>query len=313
MNYKNQKYVIGIDGGGIKTTAALANLERKILVRAKTGPSNIQKIGFKLTIENIVKVLNQVSKKYPKDKIVFIYIGLAGGLERDKEKKEEIKKELLKNPELSWISSKNILIEDDQLTAFRSGTNNKEGILIIAGTGSIIVGWSKNKKIIIGGRDYLIGDEGSGFWIGEKALRAVCSFIDGLSSETLLQKAIFKKLKIKTESDLLKKIYQLKTVETIASLSSVVDRATEKKDKIAKSILLQAGQELAVRANLLIQKLNFKNKKFPLVLVGSVFKSKIVLTQTKKIIKKFAPYVSFIRPKKDPIIGAIKLAISYKK
>jgi N-acetylglucosamine kinase-like BadF-type ATPase len=310
MNYKNQKYVIGVDGGGMKTAAALANLEGKILARVKTGPSNIQKIGLKPVIENISKALNQVSKKYSKDKIVFIYLGLAGGLERDEKKKEEIKKQLLKSSELSWISSKNLLIESDQLIAFRSGTNNKEGVLIIAGAGSIVVGWgSKDKKIIIGGRDYLIGDEGSGFWIGEKVLRMVCCSIDDIAPRTLLQKVVFKKLKIKTESDLLRKIYQSKAVETIASISSIIDKAAEKKDKIARDILFQASQELTIRANSVIQKLNFRNKKFPLVLVGSVFKSKIVLTQIKKRIKKFAPYTDFICPKQEPVIGAIKLAI----
>jgi N-acetylglucosamine kinase-like BadF-type ATPase len=309
MNYRNQKYVIGVDGGGMKTAAALANLKGKILAQVKTGPSNVQKIGIKLAIKNIIKALNQISKKYPKDKIAFIYIGLAGGLERDKNKKEEIKKQLLKNSELSWVSSKNILIEDDQLIAFRSGIDDKRGILIIAGAGSIIVGWNKNKKIIVGGRDYLIGDEGSGFWIGEMALRAVCSSIDGIIPKTLLQKYIFKKLKIKTEKDLLRKIYQSKTVETIISLSFIVNKAAEKKDKIARAILIQASQELATRVNLMIKKLNFKNKKFSLVLVGSVFKSKIVLNQIKKEIKKFSPRVNFIRPQKDPVIGAIKLAI----
>ncbi len=125
----------------------------------------------------------------------------------------------------------------------------------------------------------------------------------------MLRPIIFKKLKIKTEGDLIKKIYQPAVVQTIASLAPLVETAAEKGDRTAKDILFQAGNELAVRANLTIKKLNFRNKKFPVVLVGSVFKSKIVLAQVKKEIKKFAPRADFIQPKQEPVIGAVKLAI----
>lgn len=307
--HKDQKYVIGLDGGGTKTTAALADLEGRILVRVKTGPSNIIKAGIGLAINNIIKALNQVSQKYPKNKIAFIYIALAGGLERDEKKKKEIKRQLLKKPELSWISSKNLLVENDLKAAFYSGVEQNQGILLIAGTGSIVAGWNENKEVIVGGWDYLLGDQGSGFWIGQKALQITCHFIDGLSPKTLLSEIILKKLQIKTEADLMRKIYSLETIKTIASLAPLVDLAAEKGDKTAKQILIEAANELVIRANLVIQKLNFRNKKFPLVLIGSVFKSKIVLTQVKKEIKKFAPRVDFIQPKQEPAIGAVKLAI----
>jgi len=55
--------------------------------------------------------------------------------------------------------------------------------------------------------------------------------------------------------------------------------------------------------------MNFQNKKFPLVLIGSMFKSKLILDTMKKEIKKIAPRTKFIHPKKEPVVGAIKLAI----
>jgi activator of 2-hydroxyglutaryl-CoA dehydratase len=57
-----------------------------------------------------------------------------------------------------------------------------------------------------------------------------------------------------------------------------------------------------------IKKLKFKGK-FPIVLIGGMFKSKIVLKTVKREIKKYSPKVQFIRPKKEPVIGAIKLAL----
>ena len=308
---ENKKYVIGIDGGGAKTAAALADLDGHILTYVKTGPSNVNKVGLEQAVNNISEALNQVSKGYAKNKITFVYIALASGLERDNKKKAEIKNQLLKNSKLSWISSRNIIIANDLLAAFCSGTEEKEGLLLIAGAGSIAAGWKKGKEVIAGGWDYLLGDDSGGFWLGQKMLRAICRSLDGLASKTPLNQIVFKKLKIKTGADLIKKIYQPDAIKTIISLAPLADVAAEKGDKVAKNILLEAGNELAIRANLIIEKLNFQDKEFPLVLAGSVFKSKIILNQVKKEIKKLAPQVNFIRPKHEPVIGAVKLAIKF--
>jgi len=71
----------------------------------------------------------------------------------------------------------------------------------------------------------------------------------------------------------------------------------------------EAGKELANSAKTVIKKLNFKKEIFPIVLVGGMFGSKVVLETVKNEIKKFAPKAKFIQPKVDPVIGAIKLAI----
>ena len=84
---EGKKYVIGIDGGGSKTAAILTDLQGKILARVKTGPSNVNKIGFNQVVNNISEALIKVSQKYSKNKIAFIYLALAGGLERDDKKK----------------------------------------------------------------------------------------------------------------------------------------------------------------------------------------------------------------------------------
>ena len=72
-------------------------------------------------------------------------------------------------------------------------------------------------------------------------------------------------------------------------------------------------QPLTLAVKTVIKKLNFQKEKFPLILVGSMFKSKIVLDTVKKEVRKIAPKTEFIRPKKEPAIGAIKLAIEQIK
>ncbi|GAI03124.1 unnamed protein product, partial [marine sediment metagenome] len=154
-----------------------------------------------------------------------------------------------------------------------------------------------------------LADEGSAFWAGQRVFQVVFKNLDNRGRATLLTKLAFQKLKVKTEENLLLKIYSKNPAEIISSLSILAEKASERGDEVAQKILTEAGKELALAANAVIKKLNFQNKNFPLVLVGSMFKSKIILEILKKEIKKVAPQAKFVQPKVEPVIGAVKLAI----
>ena len=79
------------------------------------------------------------------------------------------------------------------------------------------------------------------------------------------------------------------------------------------NILIKAGQDLALTTKTAIKKLSFQNTKFPVVLVGSMFNSKIILDTVKKEIKRFAPKAEFILLKAEPVVGAVKMALSNLK
>lgn len=325
------QYVIGIDGGGTKTVAALADLEGKILRLAKSGPSSPRNVGIKVATKNIVEGIERIlspirnfksnalgitlepkiSNGVKKEKILSTFVGLPS-VEEEKGYKKKIKKALLKFKKISPIFEGKVKIGSDQIVAYRSGTDEKEGVLLIAGTGSVAHGWSREKEVKVSGWGWL-ADEGSAFFIGQKVFQAVLKDLDGRGEKTLLTKIVFRELKIRTKEDLLVKIYSQKPIDIIPQFSIYCDKASQKGDLMAKRILLEAGKELATSANTVIKKLTpfFARKRagFPLVLVGSVFKSKIVLDKVKKEIKKLAPRVIFIRPRVAPVIGAIKLAI----
>ena len=301
MKDKTQ-YVIGIDGGGTKTVAVLADLKGKTLKRVETGSTNPNKIGFEKAIFNLKKIIAKITKSYSKDKIGFCYLGLAGGLERDEEKREKIKNFLEK--EFSFP----VKVEGDQKIAFRSGTDAQNGLLIISGTGSISMGWRKKREAIAGGWDWLLGDQGSAFWAGKRTLEEVAKSFDGRKPATKLQNLIFRKWKIKEEKDLYQKFYGPDFVEKTASVSKILDSAVLKGEKIVKKILKEAGKELAQMAISVVKKLKFKEE-FPIVLVGGMFKSKIVLKTVKKEMRKYARGARFVRPKKEPVVGAVKLAL----
>ena len=308
---KNEKqYVIGVDGGGSKTKAVLADLKGKILARAKTGSAHPRNIGVKKAVENVALAIEKILPK--EGKILFTFLGLPAMEEEFKFKKEIIKEEFLKHKKLSLIFKGKLIIGSDQLSGFKSGTDEKDGVMLNAGSGSVVHGWRGKEEARIDSWGYL-SEMGSAFWVGQNGLQKVCKDLDGRGGKTLITKLIFQKLKIKNKEKLIEKIYSNNTQEIIRSFSILVDKAGRKGDKIARDILTEAGRELALSANTAIKRLNFQNKKFPLVLIGSMFKSKIILDKVKKEIKKFAPKAKFIRPKIEPVMGAVKLAIKSVK
>ncbi len=307
---KNKKqYIMAIDGGGTKTMAVLCDLNGKIIKKAKCGCSNFAKIGIEQAVNNIADAIEKVLNYDKNIEIVSTCIALAG-IEESVKIKNIILKKLALCPKISKIFRGKLIIESDQLAGFYSGSDEKYGIVLIAGTGSVAHGWKRGKQTKASGWGWL-SDKGSSFWIGQKAIKSVFKDLDKRGGKTKITNMILKKFDIKTPEQLYDKIYiNNDAKKVIPYFSILVNKAAEKKDKIAYSILEQAGKELALSANTVIKKLNFQKQEFPLVLIGSLFKSKIVLKITKKEIKKFAPKAKFILPSQEPITGAIKIAIN---
>jgi len=287
-------------------------LEGKIIKLAKTGSSSPRNLGIKKAIDNLVLAIKRVLPRNKNIKILTTFLGLPTLEEEFKFKKHLIKKELLKHKEISPIFNGKVIIGSDQLAGFKSGTDRKDGICLIAGSGQVVHGWFNKNETKVSGWGYLT-ERGSAFWVGRKGLEAIWQELDGSGPKTLITKLVFKKLKIKNQEDLLKKVYSKKQFETLCSFSILVDKAARKGDRIARKILVNAGKELAKMTISVIKKLTpplaRERVRFPLVLIGGMFKSKIILETVKKEVKRIAPKVKFILPKQEPVIGAVKLAI----
>jgi N-acetylglucosamine kinase-like BadF-type ATPase len=308
MRKEIEEYIIGVDGGGTKTIAALANFKGEILKQVKTGPSSFIKVGVKEAVLNITKAIEGVLKKGKKIKIASTFIGLAA-IEENPEMKQVIREALLRQPQISRIFKGKATIGSDQIIGFKSGTNERNGVVLISGTGLAVHGWRNKKESHASGWGWL-GDEGSAFWLGQKAYQAAFKDLDERGGKTLLRSLIFRKFKVKTAGALKKKILlRDNIIETVASLAILVDKAAKKGDKIAKNILIEAGKEAALSANTVIRRLSFQKIKFPLVLIGGMFESNIFLKTVKKEVRNIAPKVKFIRPRKEPVAGAVKLAL----
>ena len=308
-NPKGNRYVIGVDGGGTKTAVALADMDGKVIVRAVTGISNPRNVGIEAAAKNIAAGIWAVLKAKRSAKIVSTFVGLPAMEEEYKNRKPEIIREIKKDKKIAKIFEGKVQIGSDQLVAFRSGANGNDGIIAIAGTGCAVHGWNDGRQAKVNGWGWL-ADEGSAFWIGQKTFEAILKSVDGRVPDNILEKEALKNLKLKNLDHLVDFVYA-DPAKNIPLLFRVCDDAAGRRDKVAREILVAAGKEISLSVRHVAAKLCFFEQ-VPLVLVGGVYKSRLVADTAMDDIERYYPGKFDFVVIDDPVAGAIKLALEVR-
>ena len=126
---------LGVDGGGTKTHAVLINDEKTILGEGFSGASNPLRVGIQTATNNILTAINKACDSADRSRgdIVSAEVGL-GGVRR------EDLRYLIKNEISQSLRIKKVVVTTDAEIALYAATEGKEGLVIIAGTGSICMG-----------------------------------------------------------------------------------------------------------------------------------------------------------------------------
>lgn len=293
------RYVVGIDSGGTKTVGLLADENGKVLAKARGGGANLV-IHGELSVEKVLyQVIEDLESPGPIDAIC---LGMAG-VDRDEEK--ELIRGLLRRLGLR----KTVRIVNDALIALVAGAPEGIGIVISAGTGSIAYGVDPNGETArSGGWGYLLGDEGSAFWLGHAAVRQGIRAVDGRGPATTLFDRISQRLELDVPDGLVKWFYdQELSRDRVARLASLVEEAADDGDVAANSLLDQAAQHLARAARAVDRKLTF-TESYPLVLAGGVFRACPSLYERVES-NLDLPKAEVVRLDKEPATGAVTLAL----
>jgi N-acetylglucosamine kinase-like BadF-type ATPase len=298
------RYVLGIDAGGTKTVGLLATEEGEILSEARGGGANLQAAG-ELGVE---KVLHDVMEQAIGHRSIWpaaICLGIAG-VDRD----EDL---AVVRAVMRRIGYKtDTLVVNDALVALVAGAGSAPGIVVIAGTGSIAYGRSAdNRAARAGGWGYILGDEGSGYWIGRRALRAVVRHADGRGTATLLTRRLLDHFGIARAQDLITVVYARKLPPpSIASLAKQVFEAARDGDGVAQAILADAASELEVSAASVMRRLGMADDEFTFVLAGGIFRAVPSLTvDLQSRLARMAPSSHVVVLDAEPAVGAVVLAI----
>lgn len=300
-----------MDIGKTKTFAIIMDEVGQVYAKAVTGPS-----GMWLKEETIVKNLGEAIKEclskgnLSLDELDLISISWADlDTRADWENAWRIAEKL-------GLSKEKTIIEHDAVAAYYAVTWGKPGIAMIAGTGSIGFGINKRgERARSGGWGWIIGDEGSAYWIAIKALNAVSRAYDGRGEKTMLSKKLKEYFSIENELEILTKIYKEMSgeVKEIAKIAKIVDEAANEGDIIARRIMEEAGKELALCVLSIAKRLNMEKDEIIVGGIGGVYKSKHVRRVFHKLLEENLPNAEIREPLigYTPILGPI--IIAFKK
>lgn len=305
-------YVLGLDGGGSKTTVQIADTDGKVLIQNKSGSCNYKSVGIEIAKNNINTVILNSLEKMGVPGIIFksACFGLAGN---DTDEDMKIYNRIIFNNKLKkFLNPSTTIICNDSKIGLIAGSNKKNRLMVISGTGANCFGINEDgREAKANGWDYILGDEGSGYTIGLKALKAIVRAYDGRGQHTLLTDMVLDYLKLKDISELVSWVYDKPFFkEKIAELSEIVCSSAKMGDIVSIKILREEAREAASSVIVVVNKLNLADKDFDLVLVGGVFKcEKYFKNLFFKILKNKFQRINFKSLTEKPVEGAIKLAL----
>ncbi|MBS1494277.1 MAG: hypothetical protein JST55_12240 [Bacteroidetes bacterium] len=300
----NKKYFIGIDSGGTKFDIVLTDARKKVLYKAKYPSCHYSVFGAEKTSEvlsgYVVKSIRK--QKLKLENCAGICFGIAGAREEfDRKKLERLFKSRLK--------VKNVTVVTDAKNAITGAFDGGDGIILIAGTGSVLYGKYKGKLNRVGGWGRILGDQGSGFIIGREGLRELVKEYDERAlgkKESIFSKLVSKRFGI-TSKNIVDKVFA-KHFELQRVCETVIE-AAEKKDKACLKIVKQGAQDLLGNIELYL-KISKVKEKIEIAFIGSVIENDNILSRALRSgIKKKLKNVVVVRKKNEPTMGAIQIAM----
>jgi N-acetylglucosamine kinase-like BadF-type ATPase len=301
----HDSYVLGIDAGGTKTVCLLADEHGRVIAEGRGAGANLHAAG-ELEVE---KVLHGVMEAAIGDRHIVpaaICLGIAGV---DREDEMRTVRAIMRR----IGHNSRTLVVNDALIALVAGAGDAPGIVIIAGTGSIVYGRNGlGEAARAGGWGHMIGDEGSGYWIGREALSAVMRAGDGRGPVTQLTAEILRHFDVTDVSRLPRIVYDRAHPRmAVAALGPLVQRVAEQGDPVATRVLERAAEEIVLAARSVTTRLEMRGDAFSFYLAGGMFRVVPWLAdELPRRLVEVAPRSQVELLDKEPAVGAVWLALA---
>ncbi len=260
--------VVGVDGGGSKTHVIVATPRGKVLAEV-TGDASAVKPGEALSSAEIIGALvrDALAQAEIADRPAMLVAGVAG-TGREKEQKALLR--ALRNESLA----DEVQVTTDAAIALADAFGpERAGILLISGTGSVAYGRGPTGTLRrCGGWGHIAGDEGSGAWIGRRALSVVTSSADEREPESRITGALMTALELESIDDIIPWAAK-STPKDLAALAVHVTTLAADRDLRANSICTVAAEELVLHVRTLARQLFVDERAaVPVALAGGMLK-----------------------------------------
>lgn len=267
-------FFLALDAGGTSTRASIVDAAGTCLGFGASGPGNPVSSGIERATSSLVDATSRAlaGLSATVDELAGASVAMAGGSMNMP--LDAIQAGLgtfgLQNP---------AVIESDLLAMYLSGTHHPDGFALISGTGAICARVEQfTTSRVADGLGWLLGDHGSGYWIGQRVALAVVGALDERAAPTLMTPALLERLAVPRSNSrfegrpaelrsLLAEVYALRPIQ-LASFATIAFDATEQGDPIAAEILHRAGSELLHS----LSAVRLTETTLPLVIGGSILR-----------------------------------------
>jgi N-acetylglucosamine kinase-like BadF-type ATPase len=300
------RYFLGVDGGGSKTHALIADQDGRALGFGVGGPGNWEGVGLEgmtAALQTAVGAALQAAG-LEVHQIHSAGMGLAG---------------------YDWLSQREMIlggiaplglkcsleIVNDATLGILAGTSQGWGVSIVSGTGDNCRGWSRDGREgrVVGGAPHWSGEYAGGYDILLRAVRAMVFEWDRRGPTTALSPYFLEKTGANSLYELVEGLY-IGKYQLDESFIRPVFEIAAKGDPAALEIMRWAGSELGDMACGVVRQLGLEAEPVEVVLIGSLWKGHPLLTQSaRKTIRKVAPRAALVRLTAPPVVGGVVLAM----
>jgi N-acetylglucosamine kinase-like BadF-type ATPase len=289
--------LIGIDAGGTSTVCAV---ERDGAVAQSAGaPVNLRTLGAERAAQRIAETIGEAAGTQAIDAVA---IGAAGASESS-----------LAQALAAYLRARfprtRIAVYDDALIALRAGVPAGDGMVLIAGTGSVAYGIFGDRVVRAGGYGPLLGDEGSGFAIGRAALALTLRGMDGRAPADALGAAVAAAIGARDAAGLLARVHEGgEPVAAIAALAPLVVERAGSGERSASKIIQAAALDLSEMVKAVV-KASGVAEELPLVFAGGLLAANSLLSfliETR--LGSDLPMLAPVKSPPAPVFGALAIA-----
>ena len=300
---------VGVDAGGTKTHALVADESGEVLGVGRAGPGNWEGVGLDGALAALRRAVGEAlsaARTSPQEVTAAGY-GLAGlDWPSDEARLRPVVEEL-------GLSGPAVLI-NDTFVALRAGAREPWGVVIVAGTGTTVAGRNRRGEMARTlGLGYPFDDWGSAPDLAQAALHAVARAYTGRGPATALSDRLVRLVGAADVADLLEGVsrWRYNLFPLVADVVQALMEEADGGDGAAQEILLRAGRELGGGAVVVIRRLGMEGEEFDLVLAGGLFRSAtpLLLETLRGTVQAVAPGARLVRLEVPPAIGGVLLAM----
>jgi N-acetylglucosamine kinase-like BadF-type ATPase len=300
--------VLGIDGGATKTLAAVLDLQSRALYLGQGGPSNEDAVGTRAAVQALLQAADEATGKagIAGEQLDAAVIALAGT------DTAAVAQHLHAQRTEEWI------VVNDVVAAWATATGAQPGIGVISGTGSNVLGVGADGRAWrAGGWGHLLGDEGSGYWLGIESIKAALRDREGSGPATALSEAAVEFFEVADVQALAVRVYSKPLSKSeIAAFATETGRLAEQGDAVARECYERGARLLAEQIAAVIRQTGLTTgsaggaRAFPVGLIGSAFKAGAVFVEPlTRAVHELAPPARVSVVEMAPVGGSLLLAL----